>query len=129
MAASNATLGSPCSTTNDHIDPGSGQFSGDCSDTSFCSGPVNGTCQPRVCRRDEFPFGYDRGVPLPPLCEAGMYCPDEGNGCRSLLQVGEACQVDRDEQCAPPPNATELASASWRNADGAICLKSTCMCV
>ena len=129
MALPNISLGASCSTNNDHIDPGSGRFSGDCGDTGFCSGPTNGTCQPRQCRRDEFPFGFDAGAPLPPLCKDGFYCPDEGSGCKPLLLVGQTCQVDRDEQCAPPPNARDLAGNASRSANGSVCLKSTCACV
>ncbi|KAH9913953.1 uncharacterized protein BXZ73DRAFT_55192 [Epithele typhae] len=125
--ATTVALGSYCSTTNNRIDPSSGHFSGECGDTRFCSGPTNGTCQPRLCRRDEFPFGFDRGTVLPPLCKNGTFCPDEGSGCKPLLSVGETCQYDRDDQCAPPTPAKSHVLAGLRNAEEAVCLKAKCM--
>ena len=119
------SLGDACSTDHDHLDASTGKFASDCDDTAFCSGSTNATCQPRACRRDEFPFGFENATAIPPLCKDGMYCPDEGSGCKALLDVGQPCQSDRDEQCAPPPNWQDLAS-SW-NANGSVCLKSSCM--
>ncbi|KAF9492306.1 hypothetical protein BDN71DRAFT_1497577 [Pleurotus eryngii] len=117
--------GAPCSPAHDHLDLISHKFVSQCSDLTFCrtsnndtigdfnntlSGGEggNGTCVPRLCRRDEFPFGYDHeediygvDVPpdLPPMCAQGMYCPDEGSGCKSVLLPGQKCQMGRDEQC------------------------------
>ncbi|KAF7423967.1 hypothetical protein PC9H_009267 [Pleurotus ostreatus] len=117
--------GAPCSPAHDHLDLISHKFVSQCSDLTFCrtsnndtvgdlnvtlSGGEggNGTCIPRLCRRDEFPFGYDReediyGVDvqpdLPPMCAQDMYCPDEGSGCKSVLTPGQKCQMGRDEQC------------------------------
>ncbi|KAI1791788.1 hypothetical protein LXA43DRAFT_944804 [Ganoderma leucocontextum] len=125
------TLGTACTTANDRLDATTGAFSSDCDDTSFCASPAGGaanamgTCQPRQCRRDEFPFGFaNTTVPVPPLCARGAYCPDEGSGCRPLAAVGMPCQAGRDEQCTPPANWAELAGG--RNVNGSVCLKSVC---
>ncbi|KZT67913.1 hypothetical protein DAEQUDRAFT_365354 [Daedalea quercina L-15889] len=141
--AGNVHEGGACSLSDDRLDPSSHVSLSDCSDTAFCSAASNssaaaetanalttptnatGTCQPRRCRRDEFPFGYDEGQPLPPLCAGGSFCPDDGSGCEPLAGPGRACQLDRDDQCAPPPNWQNLAS-DW-NTNGSICLHSTCM--
>ncbi|RPD59062.1 hypothetical protein L226DRAFT_465648 [Lentinus tigrinus ALCF2SS1-7] len=119
------SIGDACSTDHDRLDARTGKFSSDCDSTAFCSGSTNATCQPRACRRDEFLFGFGNATAMPPLCKAGTYCPDEGSGCTALVAVGQPCQVDRDEQCAPPPNWQEVAS-NWNN-NGSICLKSACM--
>ena len=116
-------LGGNCTTENDHLDVLTHKFMSDCSDSAFCTAP-NGTCQPRRCRRDEFPFGYPPDAPLPPLCPPGSFCPDEGDGCRVLVPLGGVCQLARDEQCSAPPEWSDLASPY--NANGSICLHSTC---
>ncbi|TBU57785.1 hypothetical protein BD310DRAFT_928703, partial [Dichomitus squalens] len=124
-ASANSTPGIACTTMNDRLDAATGKFTSDCDDASFCSevGGANGTCQPRQCRRDEFPFGFANAT-VPPLCPRGSYCPDEGSGCRPLVAVGQPCQVGRDEQCAPPGNWQDLASGL--NANGSVCLNSAC---
>lgn len=123
-AFSDDGIGLPCSANNDHLDPASHKFLSDCGETTFCSAPTNGTCQPRQCRRDEFPFGFTNFTALPALCQNGTYCPDEGSGCKPLLAEGGACQLDRDDQCAPPPNWIDVASN--QNFNGSLCLQSTC---
>ncbi|KAI0629332.1 hypothetical protein C8Q77DRAFT_1143400 [Trametes polyzona] len=124
-STSDAALGYPCSTANDRLDSASHKFLSDCDETTFCTGSVNATCQPRQCRRDEFPFGFANFTALPPLCQNGTYCPDEGSGCKPLLAVGATCQMDRDDQCSPPPNWQDIASN--QNFNGSLCLKSTCV--
>lgn len=139
VLAGNITQGGSCSPADDYLDPSSHRFLSDCDETTFCS-PTNGTannvsasnnsttgtCEPRQCRRDEFPFGYaDSGTPLPPLCTRGTYCPDEGSGCEPLRAAGQACQLNRDDQCAPPPDWAALAST--QNFNGSLCLQQTCM--
>jgi len=119
--------GGPCSTTRDHLDLNTHKFLSDCSDQAYCSGPQNATCLRRACRRDEFPFGYVPEDTLPPLCPAGTFCPDEGDACRLQVSVGEACQMDRDEQCAPAVNWREFSSTE--NFYGSLCLRKVCMCV
>ena len=119
--------GSPCSTANSRIDKLSHRFIDDCDDKTFCSGSVDGTCTPKRCRTDMFPFGYKDGTVPPPLCSSGSFCPDEGDGCRPFVGVGQPCQLYQDRQCAPPPNWQELAS-DW-NFNGSLCLGSICSCV
>ncbi|KAF8895988.1 hypothetical protein BD779DRAFT_1493331 [Infundibulicybe gibba] len=114
--------GSPCSTADNHLDPLSHKFMSECAEQNFCSA-LNGTCVPRLCRRDEFPFGF--GDDLPPLCSPGTFCPDDGSGCKPLVLLGEGCELNRDEQCAPPLDWDDLASA--KNFNGSVCLHSTCM--
>ncbi|OCH85556.1 hypothetical protein OBBRIDRAFT_798017 [Obba rivulosa] len=116
-----------CSTKDDHVDPDSHKFMSDCNDQTYCTTATNGTCQTRQCRRDEFPFGYGPGDAVPPLCPRGSFCPDEGSGCQPLRSVGQSCQLSRDDQCAPPPNWQQLASS--QNANGSLCLHSTCVSV
>lgn len=48
--------GGTCSAANDYIDPIYQRFVTQCSDKMFCSAAVNGTCMPKQCRQDEFPF-------------------------------------------------------------------------
>jgi len=119
--------GSPCSTANNRIDKLSHRFIDDCNDKTFCSGSIDGTCIPKRCRTDVFPFGYKDGDVLPPLCSSGSFCPDEGGGCKPLVGVGRPCQMNQDRQCAPPLNWQELAS-DW-NFNGSLCLGSVCSCV
>lgn len=118
------SVGGTCSAANNHLDPAY-KFQSDCDDKTFCTG-ISGTCQPRQCRRDEFPFGYDRGDAIPPLCAKDSYCPDEGSGCEPLVLAGLACEMNRDDQCAPPPNWQILASN--QNFNGSLCLSSVCTC-
>ncbi|KAI0955589.1 hypothetical protein AcV7_006215 [Taiwanofungus camphoratus] len=121
--------GGACSLSDDHLDAASHKFMSDCNDQTFCSTPTNltsdGTCQPRLCRRDEFPFGYGPGDSLPSLCPRNSFCPDEGSGCKALLTAGQPCQFNRDDQCAPPPDWEDLANN--QNFNGSLCLQSTCM--
>ncbi|KAJ6620023.1 hypothetical protein B0H10DRAFT_1792418 [Mycena sp. CBHHK59/15] len=116
-----------CSSNNNHIDPASKKFVSDCSGQTFCSGTdvANATCIPRLCRRDEFPFGFSADTPVPPLCARGTFCPDEGSGCRPLVAVGQPCELNRDEQCAPPRDWASLAST--QNFNGSLCLRAVCM--
>ena len=116
--------GSPCSTANNRIDKLSHRFIDDCDDKTFCSSSVDGSCIRKKCRTDTFPFGYKDGDVLPPLCDSGSFCPDEGGGCRPLVGLGQPCQLNQDRQCAPPPNWQELAS-DW-NFNGSLCLGSVC---
>ncbi|THH11468.1 hypothetical protein EW146_g8029 [Bondarzewia mesenterica] len=121
-------LGRTCTTALDHLDPSTRKFLNDCDDKTFCSAPLNGTCQTRVCRRDAFAFGYEPGEEMPLLCPPGSFCPDEGSGCKAPVEVGEACQFNRDEQCAPSADLEVTRGlADVNNNNGKICLKSTCM--
>lgn len=127
VSAGFSGVGGLCSSKSDHLDLASHKFTSECTDQTFCSRNQNGTCIPRLCRRDEYPFSFNATQPLPPLCDLGTYCPDEGSGCMPLQAVGSSCQFNRDEQCEPPPDWERLASS--RNFNGSICLQSTCMCV
>ncbi|KIJ60340.1 hypothetical protein HYDPIDRAFT_98869 [Hydnomerulius pinastri MD-312] len=121
-----AAQGSTCSANNTRLDPGTHKLHGDCGDKFFCSGTVNGTCQFKQCRRDDFPFGYDRGDPLPPLCPLGSFCPDEGSACMISQTVGQHCQLNRNEQCELRlPDSQELQDGYPD--DVAICLQGVCM--
>lgn len=119
-------VGGECSTDNDRLDTSTGKSLSDCDESTFCSGAANGTCQPRKCRRDVFPFGFDRVTTIPPLCKYGTYCPDEGSGCKPLVAVGQPCQMDRDEQCTPPPPTTPDEPESGGGQVKPLCLRSVC---
>ena len=125
VTAGTVPEGGLCSSNNDHLDPSTLKFLSECTDQTFCSGNINGTCIPRQCRRDEFPFGFGPGVALPPICPQGSFCPDEGSGCKPLAPLGQPCQLNRDEQCAPPLDWQDLESS--QNFNGSICLHSICM--
>ncbi|KAI6121530.1 hypothetical protein F5141DRAFT_1186736 [Pisolithus sp. B1] len=86
------TKGQNCSSTDNRLQIGTYQFYSDCDSQNYCSS--DGVCQPKGCRKDQFPFGYAQDSQLPPLCPK----------C-----VGSPCQLNRDDQCEPPPNAAELA--------------------
>lgn len=123
VASEFSSLGKACSVTSSRLDPSTKRFKSDCDAQTFCSGIVNGTCVPRQCRREEFPFGYSANQTTPALCPARSFCPDEGDACRPLVAVGQPCQFNRDEQCAPP-NIPGLAD--YHNFDGSVCLHSIC---
>jgi hypothetical protein len=116
-------LGKACLTTSNRLDPRTRRFTSDCDAQTFCSGNVNGTCISRQCRREECPSGYGTNQTIPVLCPAGSFCPDEGDACRPLVPVGQPCQFNRDDECAPP-NTPELAD--YHNFDGSVCLHSIC---
>lgn len=117
------SLGKACSAASNHLDPRTKKFVSDCDAQTFCAGTVNGTCVPRQCRRDEFPFGYRANQTQPGLCPEGSFCPDEGDACRPLVAVGQPCQFNRDDQCAPS-NIPGLAD--YHNFNGSVCLNSIC---
>lgn len=131
-------LGGRCTSANNRLDPESHVYSSQCIDKAFCSAGVNGIgiCVARRCSRDEYPLwvvlcsyvenlltknsGYKEGETIPPTCPRGMYCPDEGDSCHPVLPVGQPCQYNRDEQCAPPPSNFKSFS---------LCLNKICMYV
>ncbi|KAF8591219.1 hypothetical protein K439DRAFT_1381207 [Ramaria rubella] len=138
--AGNVARGGNCTISNNHLDPATHKLLTDCNDKTFCT--PQSICEPRQCRKDEFPFGYDPGESLPPMCPQGQYCPDEGDACKPLSGIGQSCQLNRDDQCAPPPTPQSVESqpagsfaqtplaisgASPMNADGSICLHLICM--
>jgi hypothetical protein len=122
----NIPQGGRCSTENNRIDPATHKFLTECDEKTFCPS-TNGTCQPKGCRRDEFPFGYGSNDVLPLLCPHGMFCPDDGSACRGLAAVGQPCEMDRDEQCAPPTTPADASNANNFGGTMGICLFSTCM--
>ncbi|KAH7924225.1 hypothetical protein BV22DRAFT_1067208, partial [Leucogyrophana mollusca] len=123
------TQGGACSLNGTRLDTGTHRMLTDCADKYFCSDSTNGTgtCVPRQCRRDEFPYGYDHKETLPPLCARETFCPDEGSGCTSLRAVGQPCQLNRDEQCASPPNWHSAQPLESHATNGSICLQGICM--
>lgn len=105
-----------CSVAANHLDPNTKQFFTDCDsfgcaymtsssylhcrpsaeDSSDCA--ANGTCLPRLCRRDEYLLSslLTSTVPIPPLCDTGTFCPDDHSGCLPLVPVGGKCELNRD---------------------------------
>ncbi|KAI0783920.1 hypothetical protein BC629DRAFT_1289220 [Irpex lacteus] len=123
VACGNVAPGGKCSLDSNRLDPATHKFMTDCDDKTFCASS-NSTCQPKGCRRDEFPFGYGAGDALPPLCDRAAFCPDDGSACKDLVGSGQACEMNRDEQCAPMvPRDGNIDDFSVI----AICLFSTCM--
>ncbi|RXW25619.1 hypothetical protein EST38_g248 [Candolleomyces aberdarensis] len=120
--------GEPCSVANNRLQQGTFQFWSECTSSNYCD-EIEGVCRPKRCRRDDFPFGYEKGADLPEKCKKGEFCPDEGTDCQAQLAVGSGCQLNRDDQCQPPENAAELEDTTGRglNSNGAVCLNSICM--
>ena len=139
VRAGSTPQGGPCSPTNNHLDPATHRLLTECSDQAFC---LNNICTPKLCVREEYPLytcirilicthslmpslysGYDETETIPLVCPHGTFCPDEGSGCRPLLALGQLCQLNRDDQCAPP-DAANLASEM--NFNGSLCLLGKC---
>ncbi|KAG8984101.1 hypothetical protein FRB90_005568 [Tulasnella sp. 427] len=119
-------VGQTCNLARNRLTSTTHQFLSDCVPTAYCD-PTTSTCKPKGCRSDEFPFKFPQETaenPLPPLCPDGQFCPDEGDQCLPQVPVGQNCQIDRDDECQPDPNASNLQSP-W-NHKGAICLRFTC---
>jgi len=123
----NSTQGQPCNVGNSRLQIGTYQFWDECNVLTFCS--EKDICEPKRCRKDEYPFGFPRNSEFPPKCPKGQFCPDEGSDCQPLLRVDSPCQLNRDDQCQPPPNFKELADTSGRglNSNGSVCLNYVCM--
>ncbi|CEL55660.1 hypothetical protein RSOLAG1IB_01672 [Rhizoctonia solani AG-1 IB] len=115
--------GEPCDPSRNRLNAETRKFTSDCDAMTFCS--PEGECQPKGCRRDEFPFGYDPDVPLPWMCPRGQFCPDEEDKCLPAMPPGFACQLNRDDQCQPPPDRPELDNGDLTNR-GAMCFKNAC---
>ncbi|KAF8972265.1 hypothetical protein BDZ97DRAFT_1650330 [Flammula alnicola] len=125
----------PCSPKNTKLNPATHKLISECVETTFCWAPPGsppkavglGVCLPRLCRRDEFPFGYglkanDTTVELPPMCSKGMFCPDNGSGCRLQVKMGEKCELARDEQCEAPPSDPNIKGGENKS----VCLNMIC---
>ncbi|KAF8973317.1 hypothetical protein BDZ97DRAFT_1780804 [Flammula alnicola] len=129
ILAGSFNKGDNCTTGSNRLQTGTFQFWSECNSVTFCSD--NGTCVPKGCRKDDFPFGYAQGATnIPDKCDKGEFCPDEGSSCQPVLDVGSPCQLNRDDQCAgPPQNFKELADTSGRglNFNGSVCLNNVCM--
>ncbi|KDN48703.1 hypothetical protein RSAG8_02690, partial [Rhizoctonia solani AG-8 WAC10335] len=105
--------GESCDPTRNRLSAETRKFSSDCDAMTFCS--AEGVCQPKGCRRDEFPFGYDPDVTLPPMCPREQFCPDEEDMCLPVMSPGSACQLNRDDQCQPPSDRPELEDGYLSN--------------
>ena len=88
------------------------------------------TSTKRKSKKDR-PKDLTTTMALPPLCDSGTFCPDDGSGCRLQSNVDGPCELGRDEQCAQPENPTSLGSSSPTTttdvAKVPICLHLTCM--
>ncbi|GAA5950186.1 hypothetical protein JCM3765_004235 [Sporobolomyces pararoseus] len=123
-----------CSPAKDKLSDQTHNFDSDCNATQYCipttvgdGSSVSGTCGYRTCRKDEYPFGFGNTT-LPPLCSVGEYCPDRGDGCRPLIALNGACELNRDDECAPPADQTLQARlSSPTNHNGSMCLNSLCV--
>ncbi|EIN10095.1 hypothetical protein PUNSTDRAFT_67050 [Punctularia strigosozonata HHB-11173 SS5] len=122
--AGSVALGGSCSSSGNHLDPLTHKFMSQCDEKTFCPGE-NSTCTSKLCRRDEFPFGYAAAETLPSLCPNDQFCPDDGSGCRPLLSVGDLCDFGRDEQCSSSSTWQDLVSPF--NFNGSVCLGNVCM--
>lgn len=127
VVAGDVHEGGACSVNNNKLQIGTYEFSSDCDFVTYCN-PKTNKCEKKGCRRSEFPLGYPTNAALPPRCEAGKFCPDEEDSCQDKLPVGSDCQLNRDDECQPPPNAKELSDKSGHglNVDGAVCLNFQC---
>ncbi|KAG1867327.1 hypothetical protein F4604DRAFT_1776886 [Suillus subluteus] len=125
--AGSQSKGENCTVGNNRLQFGTYQFHSDCDAQTYCSS--QGTCQLKGCRKDQYPFGYPPDAYIPPKCPAGQFCPDESDACQPLLPVSSPCQLNRDDQCEPPPNWQELADNSQygHNVNGSVCLNNVCM--
>ena len=94
-----------CNPANNRLQTGTYQFYSDCNSQTYCAS--NSTCQPKGCRRDDFPFGYPQdSKSIPEKCKKGQFCPDEEDACQPLLAVGSACQLNRDGNLSCNYNTT-----------------------
>ena len=85
-----------CDPAHNGLRTGTLQYSSDCNATTWCN---NGKCDPKRCRKDEFPLGWPDSIDLPTRCNSSSFCPDEGSECLLKMSVGSACQFDRDGAC------------------------------
>jgi len=115
-------FGAACKQTSNKIAVGTYKLVTDCEQTLWCA--PNNTCAHKGCRSDEYPLGYGQNAVLPDRCPDGQFCPDEADNCQALLDVGARCQLNRDDECAPPPNFKDLANGS--NNNGSLCLNTVC---
>ncbi|KAF8181526.1 hypothetical protein BJ912DRAFT_1062099 [Pholiota molesta] len=82
-----------------------------------------GVCFPRHEEaQEDGEHEYDDSE-LPPMCAPGQFCPDDGSGCRGQVGIGAVCELDRDDQCQPPPLEPGVKDADNK----AVCLNKVCM--
>ncbi|KZP34306.1 hypothetical protein FIBSPDRAFT_771818, partial [Athelia psychrophila] len=128
--AGSLTKGQNCSVGENRLQVGNYAFYSMCDTHTFCNG-TSGVCEVKGCRKDQFPYGYNHTLtdPPPPLCLKGEFCPDEGDACQPQMEVSSPCQLNRDDQCAPPPNYADLADRTpyGLNKNGSVCLNGQCM--
>lgn len=97
----NLTLvGSPCNPNNTRLLVDNNQLQSECGYLAWCdAGDL--TCKVRGCRRDEWPFGFNKKARdlWPPKCGYEEFCPDEGSLCMVKVGLGEPCQLSRDGEC------------------------------
>jgi hypothetical protein len=122
LAADDHGFGTACSQANQKLSHGNYQLTSDCDAAFYCAS--NSTCAHKGCRNQDFPFGYAQGAELPPECPSGQFCPDEGDACQPQLAVDSPCQLNRDDECAPPDASLNLSGP--RNTNGSICLNFKC---
>lgn len=89
------SLNATCEPNSNRVDFATHKFMSDCEPRTYCN-LLNNTCQLKGCRVDEYPFGYDRGEILPPLCPPGSFCPDAQSQCLPLWPVRHSCELARD---------------------------------
>lgn len=92
--AGDTQYNNPCSVNNQKLQFGTYQFQTDCDAMTFCNS--SNLCDHKGCRKDEFPFGYDKSTDIPKKCPTGFFCPDEEDACQALLAVDSPCQFNRD---------------------------------
>lgn len=130
VLAGNLTKGENCSVGENRLQVGNYEFFDQCDTHTFCNS-TSSTCDLKGCRKDQWPYGYNSTStnPPPPLCVSGQFCPDEQDACQPQLEVGSPCQLNRDDQCAPPPNWKQLADQTpyGLNKNGSVCLNGQCM--
>ncbi|CEH13190.1 hypothetical protein CBOM_01128 [Ceraceosorus bombacis] len=114
-----------CDPINTRLAPDTNQLVSDCGYVAWCDASSlvegRGTCRPNGCRRDTFPFGYGNGTTRddwPRMCPRGQFCPDEMARCLPQQAAGSACQLNRDDECAPPSAVSQGSSS--------VCLRYTC---
>lgn len=142
--AGSANKGDSCLQSDSRLQTGTFQFFDDCNSVTYCAS--NNTCLLKGCRKDEFPFGYQKGAHLPDLCPTGQFCPDEADECQALLPVNSPCQLNRDGKpctpfgcslsCSAQMNARHppmlQSSQTRRTADSTStvqCVSITCACM
>lgn len=97
-------VGQPCQANQSSLLVASNQLMTDCGYLTWCDPSAN-RCAARGCRRDEYPFGYStiERTKWPKMCNSLQFCPDEGSYCMDKIELGGACQLNRDDECATNP--------------------------